>query len=229
MSESPLLTNFVPWEEDSQGWRQAARESFSGDDSMLLRTVWVDPGDDSRVVLIDAYRTSSSQRALSYLGNLARNLMRTQLSLVRKHFEGIELPFSDEVVSQTSDVRGNICLALSSLGSTKVDVREWADRLYARIQMIPSAEQMSLHIVVEKPNIMVGEDVAINYSLPWRLGRTGYYKFFGSSGQLFLKAGQLYFHGAIEGEAIVHGFAVESAHQPYGGTAVVEVHPRRRA
>lgn len=224
---SLILTGFVPWPEDCEECVQFSTESFSEKSgSKLVRTVWIDPMQESKAVLIDAYRASSNIQAQKYLASLATSCMiRPSLvdSVDSIHQFGMR---AENVPEYSSDVRGNICLAVSRLRTSNVDAAIWKNRLNARILEMPKTDQLSLSIKRLKLEVHVHDKVLINYSLPWQLGDTGYFKFFAFGGQLCLEMERLYFNAEAPGEHLIVGFAVESGHQSYRGELAIDVKPQ---
>lgn len=227
LNASFLLTGFVPWQEDCPGWVQSIKETFSGEDrSRLVRTVWTNTIEKGETVLVDAYRTASRDQAKDYLGRLATNSMVRLSPESPQVLDVRSLLQPGEVPRYASRATGNICLVVSSLGRIDVDAKKWADRLETRMREMPNTQQLLLCLTPAACSIHVGDEVSVDYSLPWQLGDTGYFKFFAFGGQLRLEMERLSFRAGAAGEALIIGFAVESGHQPYRGELAMEIKAR---
>jgi len=231
---SLVVTDFVTWEDDLPCWVQLSKASFVGDNALkLTRTVWHRP-DRRDVILIDAYRTESSDHALDATRKLEKNMMFRPRQL-DKHLIS-RMPsrggppccpdFDANDLSFFTNTIGNVCLVVCGLASEALDAKEIANPLFARIEEVPVDEDPGLSIRPARSTIFPGERVRIDYFLPRRLGETGYFKFFAVGGVLLLKSGQLYLSALTEGDIVIRGFAVERGRPPNGGRAVVEVTSR---
>jgi len=232
---SLVVTDFVAWEDDLPCWVQLSKASFVGDNALkLTRTVWHRRDRRDCVIIIDAYRTESSDHALNASRKLENNMMFRPRQLAKRGISRMPSPsgppccpdFDANDLSFFTNTIGNVCLAVCGLSSDVLDAREIANPLFARIEEVPVDEDPGLTIRPARSTIFPDERVGIDYFLPRRLGETGYFKFFAVGGELLLKNGQLYLCALTEGAIVVRGFAVERGRPPSGGVAVVEVTAR---
>ncbi|HHT9120662.1 MAG TPA: hypothetical protein ACFYD3_09020 [Candidatus Hypogeohydataceae bacterium YC41] len=221
---SILLKNFIPWEEDCLGWKRASKELLTeADDRRIIRTVWDNPEDKNSRVLIDVYETFSRTHAQECLIQILAN---NQLELLPKGPDDLgEVSFvhPEGIPPAAFWLRGNLCLSVCSFGKKMVDVLSWTYKFDSRMMEKPKVERFILTLTPQSEQVNVEQEVGISFSLPWRLGEDGYYKFFAKGGELFFKEKELCFRAQKKGEAVIEAFALEAGREPYGGRLTLKV------
>lgn len=206
-----LVIGFVPWDDDADGWARSVsrvRPVTTGE-PQLSRTVWNDPADLDARVSLDVYECDSARRAIRALLEV---LAGNHLASVPRGPEDLGL-FSfaqpENLPPAVMMVRANVCLVVSSFGSTPVDIMPWARRLDARVVERPEPVEEVDIFTKQTP---VGDRLAFTYETPWSVGREGYVKIFSEGGGLELQEGRVLVEGD---EVVVDAYVVEPGRPTY--------------
>ena len=218
---SVVVMNYVPWAEDCLNWPCSFRDDVSlPEQTRLVQTVWDDPDDRDIRILIHAFETSTLDMALECL---VHELSSYTVAGVTQGPDDLgDICFVQPTGERPTVffVRGNLCLRVSNFGRKAVDVIDWARRLDARILDRPSIAQSIVEMKPERELGSVDHSVGVDVFLRWRLGETGYFKFFSTGGVMSIRHGRPFF-APTQRETLIEAFAVESEREPYGGKLVI--------
>ena len=106
-------------------------------------------------------------------------------------------------------VRANLCLVVSSFGSTHVEILPWARRLDSRILERPEPVE---EVDMFTEPIPIRDRLAITYKTPWLVGADGYVVIFSEGGGLEMEEGQVLVRGD---EVVVDAYVVEPGRPTY--------------
>jgi hypothetical protein len=160
-------------------------------------------------VAVDVYECESAQQAVHALVEV---LTGNHLGKVPRGPEGVGL-FSfvqpENLPPAVMMVRANLCLVVSSFGTTRVEVLPWAQRLDSHIVERPEAAEEA--DMFAKPS-SVDDRMALTYDTPWSVGDEGYVKIFSDGGALELRDGQVLARGD---NVTVDAYVVEPGRPTY--------------
>lgn len=219
-----LFLGFVPWAADAQGWQRSVKQSMSETpERPVVRTVWDDPEDRDRRVLIDVVECMSAAEALDALTDrLAWNqLARLDEGPTGLGFAAFEHPAGAPPAIYFA--RGNLCIAISSYGRQPVDTAPWSERLNRRLDDRPSVDRALITLRAERARVKVGQAVNLSYELPWEYGEDGYLKFLLEGGTLVRREDRLILTGTKPGELKVEAYLLEPGRETHAGRLSVTV------
>jgi hypothetical protein len=219
-----LFLGFIPWSEDCERWTRSVAESLATSSTRsLFRTVWDNPTASGSRVLIDVAECASAVDAMDALVERLATNQLAQLPEGPRDLGATAFTHPDGVPPAAFFVRGNLCISVISFGSRDVAVVPWAARLDRRLGERPKTDRAVVTLQADRSKLKLGEVVAIRYSLPWRLGPEGYFKFFATRGTLTRRENALVLRVTRSGEARVEAFAVEPGREPHTGSVTLLV------
>jgi hypothetical protein len=226
MMSEPQLTlkvvrGFTVWQEDCPGdpsdWERASVTSYSSRDATSVRFVWNHRRDHETRVLIEIFESESRERAGERLQEILRSDQST--GIIPGQVPNYDSSFFHPpgIPPAAFGHAANVSLTVSSFGRNDAsEIVEWFRQLGMRLADLPAQALPGLELRAAVETLKPGDTTDIFYSLPWRLGPSGYFKFFGDNGTLFFGRGQLRFTARGSGGlATIAAFAVDEGRQPY--------------
>lgn len=216
-----LFLGFVPWQDDAdKGWHHSVRSELSETPQRpLRRVVWDNPDDRAQRVLIDVVDCASPEDALTALVD---RLLWNQLQ---------ELPEGPQNLGHAAFMhpeglppailfmRANLCIFVSSFGSTPVDVLPWAQRLHRRLEDRPSEARDSIELLLsgKETSIPARREVALRYRVPWKYGPNAHLRFVATGGLLSVREKVVHLSAVQPGTVTVEAYLLEPGREPLMG------------
>lgn len=218
-----FFIGFSPWPEDCENWRRSVNELFDeGLSRQLRRTVWDDPEDQQARMMIDVVELPSAERAIEALGEA---LSWNQLAALPEGPDGlghVSFIHPEAVPPAVFFVQGNLFVSVSSIGTTELDVTAWGSRLVERLVQRPDGARDAIALGADTDRLRQGEPVALNYTLPSRLGEYGFVKIHADGARLSRDDTGALLAATQNGSITVELFAVEPGRETLSGRLTAE-------
>jgi hypothetical protein len=214
-----LIVGLGATPEDIGGWRRTTREVLpEAADRPLVRTIWDDPSDREKRILIDVVQCPSNGAAYDAL---ADRLEYNQLATVPRGPDSLgEASFvhPEGVPPAVYFVRGNLLVMVASFGRLSTPVLQVATRLDARAQRRPTNAREGLPVrSTDTAAQAVKAGTAIVYELRTPLGDDGYVAIFVQGSTAELRDGRIILTGAAVGPVRVDVYAVDPGRETLTG------------
>lgn len=186
------------------------------------RSAWRDPGNSSRVVVIDVTEQDSRELATAALEERFEWDATSQLLPVPGGLGHVSRTQSAGASPATYFVRGNLAMLVMNQGPEPVDTIGAAKKIDTRLVEKPTGGQ-TIPLSAEPPEPQAGDEVTIRFFSPWDAPDEHYYKFFVEGADVRKnEEGEVVITRGDPGPAQVHLYGVRREGAGLSGSTTVE-------
>jgi hypothetical protein len=187
-----------------------------------IHSIWRSPdGDPEALLRYDVYECDSHLASHEFLVRYYGQFQSADVHRQDDIRVG-DIAFMSQGGQALVFVRANLMIFLASAGHTYAPIVDIARCLDATLTDKPiiSAEVASRTVArlsVAQATLQKGEETPIQLEMERAVVQPHYYKYFCSTGEIFIKQGQLTYHATIEGNPLINAYVIEetgcTAHQ----------------
>ncbi len=213
-----MFIGFVPWVEDTKDWQLSVKEGLvEKPERSVIRTVWDNPENRDERILIDVVECPSASEALEALVDRLRWNQLAQLPKGPKELGDVSFMHPEGVPPAIFFTRGNLCLSVISFGKIPKEILSWVELLNKRLDYRPKVDRTTISLHVETTTLKIGQEIELDYELPWQYGDEGFLKFLVRGGILIRRNDRLILIGTKPGEIEIDVYLVEPGREPHFG------------
>ncbi len=220
-----LFISYTVADEVARDWRAFSRRMRADGERPTARSVWEDPKEQDKRVLIDVTECDSPADAIEALLDRVAENEFARLEEGPAELGSAAFVHPENTPPATYFARGNLCFTVASAGRTGINLEPWLARISADLSQRPRDGAASLSFDREDTTAAPGERITVGYSLRWKLGDDGWLRFTAQGGTLARgdkDRGLIVIPGDTD-RVEVEGVAFEGGRQPAVGNLVVPV------